>query len=268
MFLPTLTGYVCIHLLWDIKSMLLSYLLRAVEDEHLSWSVFLVTRQTQRSVVFHTPPDFAWMKETAAFQQHVAAHLLNWVLNWDYCRLEVCKHAKWFSVSNHDTFCLAFCIGYYLLGVLCSMAASPEKVLLIDYQWCERIFRCGKTWELRNKSCNIRGRIGIACTAKSSPTGTCLLLGEVFVVDCIKVAENRSGFVAPPLCDPENYMFLARHMEKHQVSSLEAFPVLASYLQVFAWVLERPFEYEKPQEFKPKGGCVVWAKNPTSQNAW
>lgn len=137
-------------------------------------------------------------------------------------------------------------------------AASVESAILIDYQWRQRIFDSGKTWELRSKACLKRGRIGVACAAKSSPTGKSLLMGEVALVDCLKVAESRRGFVAPPLQNPENYMFLKRHVQKHQVTSVKAFPQIAQYKQVLAWVFESAFRYDSPQPLRRKPGCVVW----------
>lgn len=120
-----------------------------------------------------------------------------------------------------------------------------------------KIFRHQKVWEIRNKQCTKRGRVGIACTAKSSPTGKALLLAEVTIADCIEVARNVQGFVtAPDIVN--NYMFLDRNKPKHQVNSLKEFPALKEYKKVYAWVLADPQEYTTPKKLAAKRGCVVW----------
>lgn len=139
---------------------------------------------------------------------------------------------------------------------------APTSALLLDHKWCMRILRGGKTWEIRSMRCHKKAHtcIGIACTAKSSPTGQALLLGEVVFVGCFKVAEAHRGFVAPPTGCPENYMFLPEHMRKHQISSVSEFPVVATYKHVYAWEVQSPVEYAEPKALPSKPGRVVWAK--------
>lgn len=141
------------------------------------------------------------------------------------------------------------------------MAVPPTSVLLVDYEWCIRILRNNKTWEIRGARCHKIGqRIGIACTAKTSPTGQSLVLGEVTFNDCFMVAEKQLGFVAPPQSCPENYLFLPEHLHKHQISSVADFPVLATYDEVFAWEFKDAVEYEKPVVLPSKPGRIVWAR--------
>lgn len=144
-----------------------------------------------------------------------------------------------------------------------ALGETPIKsVLLIDHKWCLRILRHGKTWELRNKNCQKRGRIGIASTAKSSPTGQTLLLGEVCLVGSRKVAQRKGSFLVPPDCAPRDFLFLRENIHKHQLGCVKDFPVLKTYRQVFAWELESPHEYDKPRVLKPKRGVVVCASLP------
>lgn len=138
------------------------------------------------------------------------------------------------------------------------LAMGLKSALLVDHGWCKKIFHSKKTWEIRNKACTKRGRVGIACSARTSPTGKALLLGEVTITDCLVVARNVRGFVsAPEVMD--NYMFLEENIPKHQVFTVKDFPILSNYKTVFAWVLSDPCEYAAPKELVAKQGCVVWA---------
>ncbi len=134
-----------------------------------------------------------------------------------------------------------------------------KSALLLDNTWCKKILEGNKIWELRSKNCHKRGRIGIACTSKSSPSKVSQLLGEVTLTDSIEVAEVRNGLVVPPRRDPGNFMFLQEHVHKHQVHSVAQFPCLKQYRKVFAWILKDPVLYSCPQNIKIKRGCVVWA---------
>jgi len=137
-------------------------------------------------------------------------------------------------------------------------AMPPRNILLIQRGWCELILRNEKSWELRNKACHKRGRIGIACSAGSSPTGKALILGEVTLKDCLKVGVRQDGFLTAPAENPHNYMFLRRNVKKHHVKNPNH-PVLQGYNQVFAWVMEDAMTYPHPIELPPKRGRVVWA---------
>lgn len=100
----------------------------------------------------------------------------------------------------------------------------------------------------------------MACSAKTSPTGRAMLVGEVTIVDCLVVGKVVNGFVtAPePPHDPYNFLFFPERMDKHQIPSLKEFPGLSSYRSVYAWVLTDPVEYKKPKRLAAKKGCVVW----------
>ena len=135
-----------------------------------------------------------------------------------------------------------------------------KSALLLHNKWCRKILECNKVWELRSKNCQKRGRVGIACTSKSSPNKTTQLLGEVTLVDSIEVAEVRSGLLVPPKKNPENFLFLKEHAPKHQVYSVAQFPCLMKDQKVFAWVLKDPILYKSPRNLKVERGCVVWTK--------
>ena len=135
-----------------------------------------------------------------------------------------------------------------------------KSALLLDYPWCMKVLREGKTWEIRSRPCKKRGRIVIASTGKTSPNGKALQLGEATVTDCIVVGRKREGLLSAPVEAPANFLLLDQHVEKHQIRDLQEFPALAAWETVFAWVLENPIEYTVPLALTAKHGCVVWAK--------
>ena len=53
--------------------------------------------------------------------------------------------------------------------------------LLLDYKWAQAIVSGQKSWELRSTACRKRGRIGIVASARTSPSGKPLLLGEATI---------------------------------------------------------------------------------------
>ena len=134
-----------------------------------------------------------------------------------------------------------------------------KPALLIHHRWCVKIFQQGKVWEIRNKACNKRGRIVLASTAKTSPTGSAMALGETTLTDCIVVARQSNGLLLPPEEAPNSFLFLKENLAKHQIGSFIDFPGLKSYQSVYAWVFSEPREYSKPRSIKVKKGCVTWA---------
>ena len=134
-----------------------------------------------------------------------------------------------------------------------------KSALLIHHRWCVKTLQQGKVWEIRNKARSKRGRIVLASTAKTSPTGSTVALGEVTVKDCIVVARQSNGLLLPPDEAPNSFLFLKENMAKHQIGSFTDFPGLKSYQTVYAWVFSEPEEYSKPRPIKAKTGCVTWA---------
>ena len=137
--------------------------------------------------------------------------------------------------------------------------APPKSALLLDYYWCLQILQHQKTWEIRSRACRNFGRIAVACTKRTSPTGECLILGEVDLTNCLTVGRLRSGMVVPPE-ETSNYMFLKANVKKHQIFKLRDFPKLFSYRTIYAWVLSNPTCYAAPKKLEVKKGCIVWVK--------
>ena len=61
------------------------------------------------------------------------------------------------------------------------MRMTVTSGLLLEHKWAKAILRGQKSWELRSMACRKRGRIGIVATAKTSPTGRPLLMGEATI---------------------------------------------------------------------------------------
>lgn len=133
----------------------------------------------------------------------------------------------WISTFLIDLFHLTITFEKTTLGFTSFPTAMVKSALLLHDTWCRKILEGNKVWELRSKNCHKRGRVGIACTSKSSPNKTTQLLGEVTLVDSIEVAEVRSGLLVPPKTNPENFLFLKENTPKHQVN------VAASYGQKY-----------------------------------
>ena len=135
-----------------------------------------------------------------------------------------------------------------------------KSALLIDEFWCKKIVRGQKTWEIRSKPCKKRGRVILASTAKTSPGGKALQLGEATLTDCIVVARKNRGFISAPCEASGNFMFLKEHISKHGNTNLSDFPVLRTYETVYAWIFCDPVQYSQPKLLPFKPGCVVWVK--------
>ena len=75
----------------------------------------------------------------------------------------------------------------YKRGLQSSLASSRSQPNLRG----QKIFRGGKTWEIRGGRCHHRGRVYIAESGSSS------LVGHVGIADCLAVGALRNGQLAP-----------------------------------------------------------------------
>lgn len=117
--------------------------------------------------------------------------------------------------------------------------ASPKSALIVSPHWAELIVAGTKSWELRGTACKKRGRIAIG----ASKSGT--LIGEVTVVDSVKVMENGVSLLPLPLAD---------FQPLHCVTDLN----IIKYKAVHAWVMTNAIRYERPREFVHNPGAVIW----------
>lgn len=109
-----------------------------------------------------------------------------------------------------------------------------ERALIVDKPWVDLILSGDKPWEMRSRSTNIRGRIGLI------QKGSGLIVGEVDLVDCLEFS-NQSALYA--------------RVDKHQV---EDFNLLDKWN--IAWVLENENRYEEPIPYDHPQGAVIWVR--------
>lgn len=102
-----------------------------------------------------------------------------------------------------------------------------------------------------------RGRI---CIAQS---GSGLLVGEVSILDCFKVAICDSTGSWQPCSDTEKdkaqFLFNPKNLQKHQLTVTDTH-ILDKWSDVYAWELDQPVPYVSSIPFHHKKGAIVWAK--------
>eukprot|EP00438_Fugacium_kawagutii_P018008 Skav223294 [mRNA] locus=scaffold2998:131354:133662:+ [translate_table: standard] len=146
----------------------------------------------------------------------------------------------------------------------------PPVALVIKKRWCDKIFEGGKIWEIRGTPLTKRGRI---CIAQSKSK---MLVGEVEVVDCLKVGRKVDGRLVPwslAAEDVRNFIGAPENLPKHCVEDLNWVPYskamrgaewglvgLSGADPVFAWVLDKKLRYEQPEPYRHKPGCIQWVK--------
>jgi len=106
--------------------------------------------------------------------------------------------------------------------------------LLIRSPWIEYILDGKKTWEIRSRKTNIRGRIALI----RSKSG--LVVGEATLAGCI-------------LLDQDTY---EKSSDLHMVprDEIDGLP----YFKTYAWVLEDPLAYPEPIKYEHPSGAVIW----------
>lgn len=115
----------------------------------------------------------------------------------------------------------------------------PTSALVVAPYWANLLLSGEKKWELRGKSTPKRGRIAIA----ASGTGT--LLGEIHIIDSVKVLEDGVSLLPLPLSSFEPL---------HCVKDLR----ILKYRKVHAWVMRDPIRYDRPRKYVHKTGAVTW----------
>merc|ERR1712146_708460 len=107
---------------------------------------------------------------------------------------------------------------------------TGAKGLLIRHRWLELILRRRKTWEIRSKPTQIRGRIELG------EAGTSTMVGSAEIVGCRRVTKLE----------------LAKSITKHRVpNSARVIP----YKYAYAWILKNAKRYPKPKPYRHPYGA-------------
>ena len=111
-----------------------------------------------------------------------------------------------------------------------------KRALIVKDPFYTLLLSGQKTWEMRSRRTNIRGRIGLI------KSGSGLIGGEIDIVDCLS-GKNCNRRM--------RYQCKAKHCIS-DMSMLEKWPV--------AWVMENPEIYKETLPYKHPQGAVVWVK--------
>ena len=108
------------------------------------------------------------------------------------------------------------------------------KGLIIDEPWISLIVSGEKTWEMRSRNTNVRGRIGLI--RKGSKT----VIGLADLIDTLPKlprSELRASFA------------------KHRVPESK---IDEDFEWSTAWVLQRPRSLQEPIPYRHPAGAVIW----------
>jgi len=111
-----------------------------------------------------------------------------------------------------------------------------NRALIIKQPWIELILSGQKTWEMRSRPTNVRGRIGLIVQ------GTGLIVGEVDITDCLA-----------PLTEKEMH-----HSPYHLLHMVDEIELLKKWR--YAWVLKNAKRYKKPIPYNHPQGAVTWVR--------
>lgn len=106
--------------------------------------------------------------------------------------------------------------------------------LVIREPYITDIFEGRKTWELRSRNANIRGRIALI------KKGSGLILGTVHLVDVVPLAEKE----------------IKRRKEHGEPAGNFG----NSNKVVYAWVLQKAKRFKKPISYKHPNGAIIWVR--------
>lgn len=114
------------------------------------------------------------------------------------------------------------------------------RALIIKQHWIDLILNDQKTWEMRSRKTNIRGRIGLI------QSGSGLVVGEATLENCFDTRTMYHDYDELPSYSNEHY-----HRIKDK-SLIDKYP--------FAWVFSNPVRYTEPKPYQHPKGAVVWVK--------
>jgi len=129
----------------------------------------------------------------------------------------------------HDSFSVLF------IGRNAMM--EHARGLLIKTPWIDLIISGEKTWELRSRGTNVRGKIALIRSGSGSIVGTATL------ADCFPASDE----------------LLAKNLKKHRVSMRQ---VHDYGKDIFVWRLEDARALPKPMPYHHPQGAVIWVTLP------
>ena len=108
-----------------------------------------------------------------------------------------------------------------------------RKALIIKPNWGNLILNGDKLIELRGSNTNIRGTIGLIFSGTNRIWGTVDIIGSKQL--------SRETFER----------FKRYHKVDCDINDI-------SYRKVWGWLIDNPVRLDKPIDFQPKKGCVIW----------
>ena len=108
------------------------------------------------------------------------------------------------------------------------------KALIIDEPWVSLIVSGKKTWEMRSRNTQVRGRIGLIRKGSKTIVGVADLVGTL-----------------PKLSRSD----LKASVAKHRVPACE---ISEDFKHSTAWVLERARPLREPVAYRHPAGAVIW----------
>jgi hypothetical protein len=115
----------------------------------------------------------------------------------------------------------------------------PDRGLIIRQPWIGLILEGAKTWEMRSKPTEIRGRIALI------EAGSGMISGEANLIDSLEPIRQDQA---------------ARCWRHHRVNDDS---LLKKWC--YPWVLDQVKKYEKPIPYNHPMGAVIWVNLKSNQ---
>jgi hypothetical protein len=116
------------------------------------------------------------------------------------------------------------------------MSAQIVRALIVREPWISVILEGGKTWEMRSKRANIRGRVGLI------QQGTGAVVGVATLVDCLSPISREA---------------YASYHQRHAIPpNMQEECVQRGW--VIPWVLQATERLTAPVPYKAKSGQQDW----------
>ncbi len=116
-----------------------------------------------------------------------------------------------------------------------------DRALIVKKPWIDLILSGEKTWEMRSRTTNIRGEIGLI------ESGSGLIVGSCEIADC---------FDAAYVPIDENHFNETKHLHR-----IESYEKAGKWL--CPWKLENAIRFDEPIPYKHPQGAVTWVKLKT-----